>query len=268
MFSDEENHASLIEGMRLARAGTRKIIFRHNDVSHLRKLYSRHVRARDIPVLVMETLYSMSGDYAPLTDIVPWFKEQGGLVVLNEVHAVGVDGDDGGGRAAAANLSGMIDIVIGSLWKAIGVVGGYVTGCKEMIDYLRQTGVRAIFTTSLPHYVCAAALRNIRDRRDSNDSVIEMRKKVALLKQYLLNEGVIYGGDLNSHIIPIIIGCEDKCATVAGALRLHGYYVSAIRYPTVPIGQARLRVTVNPFHRGEDIESFANIMGMTLRRCR
>lgn len=262
-FSDSENHASLIDPMR--GLGPRKSVFAHNDVDDLKRKFRKVAKQGDYPVLVVESLYSMSGDYCNLADLLFWFKEQGGTTILNEVHAVGVEGAKGCGRCGDLRASSGVDILVGSLSKAWGVSGGYICGRREYVDLCRQSGVRSIFTTSPPPYVCAAALSNIQERGSSDERSIDLRQKTRLLKQCLQHEGIDYLGAEESHIVPVLIGGEDRCVSVSTELIKQGYYVTPVRYPTVPRGSARIRITLNPYHPMAGVFDFCSALGRALR---
>lgn len=262
-FSDSENHASIIGGMRGLRNGERKFVFRHNDCDHLKALCRDHLKTGDLPILVVETLYSMAGDFAPLSDMLVWFKSIGGVVILNEVHAVGVIGSGGSGRAAQQGLADYVDLFIGSLSKALASLGGYVAGRRELVDLCRQTGIQSIFTTSLPDYCCAVALSNLRHRAESSDEVSALAVRVGWLRDELDRTQIPHGGDHGSHITPVFVGSEARCLSIHQRLLEKGFYVSAVRYPTVKRGEALLRVSVTPHHDRRDIMDFVSALAMS-----
>lgn len=264
-FSDRENHASLIEGMRNLREGDRKYIFDHNNIDHLKLLVRSNICGKDIPVLVIESNYSMSGTFSPLLEMVHYIRSLGGIIILNEVHSVGIYNDDGSGRASLLGVSQDIDVIIGSLSKAYGVIGGYIVGSHSTIDLFRQLGTKSIFTTSLPHFVCAAALANVRYRRKSLEILHQMWEKIAYLRSRLIYEGLQPLWNNYSQITPIIIGDENRCIAIAKFILEQGFYVTPIRFPTVPLGKAQFRITVNPYHSLQDIDRFCKAIGTVLR---
>jgi 5-aminolevulinate synthase len=248
VFSDEKNHASMIQGIRNSRV--KKQIFRHNDLAHLEELLQQE--APETPKLIaFESVYSMDGDIAPIKEICELAKKYHALTYLDEVHAVGMYGDHGAGVAERDNVVEMVDIIQGTFAKAYGVMGGYIAANKEIIDVVRSYASGFIFTTALPPVLAAGALASVRHLRQSQLERDLQQQHVAYLKQRLKEEG-IPTLDSVSHIIPVMVGDPNLCKQASDLLLAEHYiYVQPINYPTVPKGGERLRITPTPLHTRE-----------------
>lgn len=255
-FSDEENHASMIAGMK----GCKKRIFRHNDVNHLRELLEADVQARPYGsrVVAFESVYSMSGTVAPIADIVEVAQQYGALTYLDEVHAVGMYGPHGAGVAERDRVMDQIDIIQGTLGKAFGVMGGYITANATIVDCIRSKAPGFIFTTSMPPHVAAAAAASIQYLRSEKGDKKrnEFFQRVRFLKQLMRHHNLpLMEGE--SHISPLFVGDPVKCKQASDMLlEKHGVYVQPINYPTVPRGTERLRITPSPVHTAEMCHDF------------
>lgn len=245
ILSDANNHASMIEGIR--RSGAQRRVFAHNDPQALDAALSAVPRSR--PRLVaFESLYSMDGDIAPLAQLLEVVRRHGALSFVDETHAVGVHGPRGGGLLQAHGLLDQVDFVQGGLGKGYGVVGGFVTGSAEGVDFLRSHAPGFIFTTALPPAVAAAALASVRHLAGSDVERRKLFARVAALRADLTAAGLpLLPGD--SQILPLLIGDAARCNDIAERLlREHGVYLQAINFPTVPRGSERLRITPSPLH--------------------
>ena len=250
IFSDQRNHNSMIEGIR--RSGAERFIFRHNDAAHLDELM-RSVAPERPKIIAFESLYSMDGDVAPLAAICDVAEQHGALTYLDEVHAVGLYGPTGGGIAEREGLAHRITLIEGTLGKSFGVMGGYVAGPALLIDVIRSFAASFIFTTSLCPHLAAGALAAVQHVRAHPEMRTLLAANVALLKSKLLEAGFPLG-DTQSHILPLIIGEAHLCRRTSELLlEEHGIYLQPINYPTVPIGQERLRIAPTPFHTEEHI---------------
>ena len=252
VFSDELNHSSMIQGIRSS--GSKKIIFRHNDLEDLNNKIKQF--DKNIPKLIaFESVYSMDGDIAPIKEISKIAKENNALTYLDEVHAVGMYGKNGGGISDLLNISNEIDIIEGTLAKAYGVMGGYITGNKHIVDTIRSYSSGFIFTTSLPPCIVAGALASVRYLKESDQERQQHKKIVKYLKQKLLKESIPVIEN-SSHIVPVKVGDPMLCKR-ASDLLLSKYkiYVQPINYPTVPRGTERLRITPTPLHNEEMVDS-------------
>jgi 5-aminolevulinate synthase len=245
IFSDANNHASMIEGIRRSRAERR--VFAHNDPAALAAALAR--APPDRPKLVaFESLYSMDGDVAPLRELLAVTREYGALSYVDETHAVGVHGPRGGGLLEAQGLLGQVDLVQGGLGKGYGVVGGFVSGSSEMIDFLRNHAPGFIFTTALPPGVAAGALASVRHLKTSGVERTALMRRVATVRARLL-EARLPLLRTSSQILPLIVGESGRCEAIAQQLLIeHGIYLQPINYPTVPRGTERLRITPSPLH--------------------
>ncbi|AIL13581.1 5-aminolevulinate synthase [Candidatus Paracaedimonas acanthamoebae] len=244
-LSDEKNHASIIHGIRNSRA--QKKIFRHNDVSHLKELLSS-TPLHQPKIIVFESVYSMDGDVSPMREICALAKQYNALTYLDEVHSAGLYGSQGGGMAQDLGTSNDIDIIQGTLGKAFGLIGGYISGTKELIDFIRSFAPGFIFTTSLPPAIVAGALVSINYLKNNAQPRKQHQFNTNYLKKKLEEHGLPYLRN-ESHIVPLIVGNAQKCKEVTDRL-LHHYkiYIQPINYPTVPVGTERLRLTPSALH--------------------
>ncbi len=253
-ISDESNHASLIEGMRAA--GNRKIIFRHNDLQHLEQVL-QSLPLDQPKLLVIESVYSISGNVAPLKQILALCKQYGALSYVDEVHAVGLYGPTGAGMLEQVFLQDQADVINGTLSKAIGVYGGFIAGSLQLIDFIRSFGSGFIFTTSLPPAVCSAALKSITLIRQHPEWRKAFMENVGLLRDALQQYGIRFA-DNASHITKIPITGAIKCREVAERLlEEQGVYMQPINFPTVPVGSECLRIIITSKHQPKHIQHLA-----------
>jgi 5-aminolevulinate synthase len=257
VFSDAMNHASMIAGIRNSRA--ERIIFRHNDTEHLAELLAGLPAER--PKLVcFESVYSMDGDIAPIAEICDVADRYGAMTYLDEVHAVGLYGDHGGGIAERDGVSQRLTVIQGTLAKAFGVMGGYVAGSALMVDFLRGHAPGFIFTSALPPLLAAGALAAVRHLRESRAERARHQERVTAVKHRLAAARVpVMAND--SHIVPVMVGDASLCRIASDLLlREHQIYVQPINYPTVPRGTERLRITPTPLHSDEHIEALVTAL--------
>jgi len=264
ILSDEFNHASMIEGIRHSRA--KKVIWRHNDPEDLdRKLAALPANAPKI--VAFESVYSMDGDICPMQEIVEVAEKHGAMTYLDEVHAVGLYGPRGGGVSEELGLADRITLIEGTLGKAFGCMGGYVTGSAAMCDFIRSFASGFIFTTALPPAVAAAAQASIAHLKVSQSEREMQRDRVARLRARLDARGIPHLHN-PSHIIPVMIKDPVKCRLLADILmRDWGVYVQPINYPTVPKGTERLRFTPGPLHSEEDIDHLVDALTVLWKQC-
>ncbi len=263
ILSDAGNHASMIEGVRHSRAD--KVIWKHNDWRDLdRKLAAVGDRPK---IVAFESVYSMDGDIAPIKEIVQVAKAHGALTYIDEVHAVGMYGPRGGGVTEREGLADQIDLIEGTLGKAYGVVGGYITGSAPLCDFIRSFASGFIFTTALPPAIAAAATASIRHLKASGSERARQQAQVAKLRAKLDRAGIPHMAN-DSHIIPVMIGDPVKCRMISDILMKDwGIYVQPINYPTVSKGTERLRITPSPFHSDADIDHLVTALATLWQRC-
>jgi len=257
ILSDALNHNSMIEGVR--QASTEKIIFRHNDMAHLEALLA--VADVDRPkLIVFESLYSMDGDVAPLKRICDLAERYGAMTYVDEVHAVGMYGRRGGGISERDGVASRIDVIEGTLAKAYGCLGGYITGSRTLIDAVRSYAPGFIFTTALPPAVCAAATAAIRHLKTSQWERDRHQDRAARTKA-VLTAAALPVMSSPTHIVPIFVGDPERCKEASDLLLSeHGIYIQPINYPTVPKGSERLRLTPSPYHDDGLIDGLAEAL--------
>ena len=247
--SDSNNHASIIEGIR--HSGADKIIFKHNDIEDLEeKLKS----VSGTPCVVFESVYSMDGDVGLISEICDLAERYGAMTYIDEVHAVGLYGNTGGGVCEKLGED-RVDIINGTLGKAIGVQGGYIAGDADVIDAIRSVASGFIFTTSMSPVTCAGALASIKYLRDHNELRETHQERARKLKHRMIKAGLEPMPCSTTHIVPLLIGDAKRCKAISDALlNDHGIFVQPINYPTVSEGTERLRFAPTPFHTDGMIE--------------
>ncbi|WP_329586134.1 5-aminolevulinate synthase [Kitasatospora sp. NBC_01250] len=257
VFSDELNHASIIDGLR--HSGAEKRIFRHNDTAHLAELLAAADPERP-KLVVTESVYSMSGDIAPLAEIAELAARYGATSFLDEVHAVGMYGPEGAGIAAREGIADRFNVIMGTVAKGYGTAGGYIAGNAVLVEAVRSFSRPFIFTTSLAPALAAGALAAVKHLRASEVERDRLREN-ALLLHRLLNERGIPFVSPDTHIVSVLVR-EDLLCQQASALLLerHGIYVQSINAPSVRTGEEILRVTPSATHTTTDVEKFAEAL--------
>ncbi|MEM1378447.1 MAG: 5-aminolevulinate synthase [Pseudomonadota bacterium] len=264
IYSDELNHASMIEGVR--RNGGEKRIFRHNDLAHLRELLEAD-DASAPKLIAFESVYSMDGDFAPVTGICDLAEEFNALTYIDEVHAVGMYGPRGAGIAARGRQAHRIDIVNGTLAKAYGVVGGYIAASEKMCDAIRSYAPGFIFTTSLPPAIAAGAAASVAFLKHDNSLREQHQVQASILKTRFKALGLPLI-DHGSHIVPVIVGNPVHTKSISDMLlERYGIYVQPINFPTVPRGTERLRFTPSPVHGKHEIDRLIHAMDDLWSHC-
>ncbi len=262
IFSDELNHASIIDGCRLSRADV--VVYRHRDMEHLRWSVSRH-GGRGEKVIATDSVFSMDGDLAPLEEIVDIAQRSGARTVVDEAHAVGNLGPGGRGAIARAGLEGEIDVAVGTLGKALGSYGAYACTSAEMVRLLVNTSRSLIFSTAPPPPSVAGALAALELLEDRPHRVQRLRTNARALRGALELEGFPVS-ESDMHIVPLIIGDERDAMRMCQEAIERGVFAQAIRPPTVPAGTARLRLTVMASHTAAELRKAAGVLGSVARR--
>ncbi|MEY4090931.1 MAG: hypothetical protein RLZZ496_113 [Pseudomonadota bacterium] len=264
VLSDAGNHASMIEGIRHSRA--ERHVFKHNDVADLERIL-KTIDPKRPKLIAFESVYSMDGDIGPIKAICDVADKYNAMTYLDEVHAVGMYGPRGGGIAEREGLMDRVTVIEGTLGKAFGVVGGYITGSAPLVDFVRSFASGFIFTTSLPPACAAAAAASIRHLKNSNAERLGQRDRVAKLRKKLDAAGVPYLPN-ESHIVPVMVGDAKKCKWISDILLdSYGVYIQPINYPTVPRGTERLRITPTPLHTDADIDHLVNALSSLWSQC-
>ncbi|WP_298984013.1 5-aminolevulinate synthase [uncultured Roseibium sp.] len=264
VLSDALNHASMIEGIRHSRA--RKVIWKHNDLEDL------EAKLAELPVeqpklIAFESVYSMDGDIAPIAAICDLADRYGAMTYLDEVHAVGLYGPRGGGIAEREGLMNRLTVIEGTLGKAFGVVGGYISASAELCDFVRSFSSGFIFTTALPPAVATGAAASIRHLKNSDVERQQQQTNVAQVRRRFDAIGLPHL-DNPSHIIPVMVGDPVKCKLISDVLmKDHRIYIQPINYPTVPKGAERLRITPSPVHTASDIDHLVAALEALWTRC-
>lgn len=257
-FSDQQNHASMIAGIKGAKRAD-CIIFKHNDLQDLEEKLAAAPESAN-KLIAFESVYSMDGDIADIGAICALARKYNALTYLDEVHAVGLYGEEGGGVSQRDGVADQVDIIEGTLAKGFGVHGGYVTAKKEIIEYLRLAASGFIFTTSLPPAVTAAALTSVRLVRQQNWRREKLFERVYTFQKKLKDAHIPFI-ETPSQIVPVIIGEAELCKEISQRL-LEEYHIYAppINYPTVPKGTERLRLTPSPYHTDDMMDNMINAL--------
>jgi len=263
IFSDSLNHASMIAGIK--NSGCEKRVFRHNDLDHLEELLA--AADADVPKLIaFESVYSMDADIAPIGAICDLADKYNALTYLDEVHAVGMYGDHGGGISERDGVADRLTIIEGTLGKAFGVMGGYIAADKTIIDCIRSYAPGFIFTTSLSPVLVAGALASVRHLKQSQEERRAQQESAAMLKAKFDAAGLPVMPS-ETHIVPLLIGCPVKAKRASDILLAeYGLYVQPINYPTVPRGTERLRFTPGPTHTAEMMDELTGALVEILGR--
>ncbi|MFO0581493.1 MAG: 8-amino-7-oxononanoate synthase [Anaeromyxobacter sp.] len=259
IFSDQLNHASIIDGALLSRADL--VRYRHADADDLAARLARSTAKRKL--VVTDAVFSMDGDAAPLAAIAEACARHGAMLYVDEAHATGVLGPTGAGLAEALGVAGRVDVRMGTLGKALGAFGAYVGGERRLVDWLVNRARPFVFTTALPPAACGAALEALRIVREEPARRERVNALAARAKAGLARLGFVLDGVV-APILPVVLGTEARAVAASRALRERGFFVRAIRPPTVPRGTSRLRVTLTAAHDEGQVDAFLGALAEVL----
>lgn len=266
IFADELNHASLVDGCRLSRAEVK--VFRHSDPDHLRALLRETASARR-KLIVVDGVFSMDGDLFPLDELVAIADEHGAWTYVDDAHGTGVLGETGLGSAELFGVESEIDVLMGTLGKALGTSGAFVCGSRTLVDFLMNRARTFVFTTATPPALSAAAIEAVRivatdpaSRERLRDNCDHFHSAVG--KSPLANR--VRTDKRAGHIVPVVIGDSSVTMRIGQELLGRGFLVGAVRPPTVPLGSSRLRITLSAAHSHHDIESLIGELSAALER--
>jgi 8-amino-7-oxononanoate synthase len=261
IFSDELNHASIIDGCRASRAEV--VVYRHLDCEHLEQSLRRARRAGR-RLIVTDSVFSMDGDVAPLTRIVELGCAYDARVMVDEAHATGALGPGGRGAVAEAGVQGKVDVLVGTLGKALGSYGAYVCASEQMVRYLINSARALIFSTAPSPPSVAGALAALELLEEHPHEAARLRDAARTLRDALANEGFGVSRDA-MHIVPLVVGESTAAMRLCQTTLERGVFAQAIRPPTVAEGSARLRLTVMASHSAEDLRHAATALAQSAR---
>ncbi len=251
VFSDELNHASIVDGCLLSRA--KLVRYRHGDVEELDGLLARSRARRKL--VITDAVFSMDGDAAPLRELADACDRHGAMLYVDEAHSAGVLGPGGAGLAAALGVSDRVDVHMGTLGKALGAFGAYVAGDRRLVELLVSRARTFVFTTALPPAACGAALAALEFVAAEPERRGRLQELGARMRAGLAAQGFDVSRVV-SPIFPVVLGTEARALAASRALRDRGFYVRAIRPPTVPRGTSRLRVALSAAHTPAQVDGF------------
>jgi 5-aminolevulinate synthase len=246
-ISDSNNHNSLIVGIR--HSGAKKTVFRHNDINELEDIVAAARLAGQTPCVVFESIYSMDGDVGMIKEICDVADRYGAITYIDEVHAVGLYGEHGGGKVEQLGLQDRVDIVNGTLGKAFGVQGGYIAADADIVDSIRSVAAGFIFTTSMSPVTCAGAMAAVKYLKEHDEVRVKHQERANKLKNLLRENGLPLMDCTTTHIVPVLVGEAKKCKVMSDELlNEYGIYLQPINSPTVDVGTERLRIAPTPYH--------------------
>ncbi|NJI51669.1 glycine C-acetyltransferase [Bacillus subtilis] len=261
VISDELNHASIIDGIRLTKAD--KKVYQHVNMSDLERVLRKSMNYR-MRLIVTDGVFSMDGNIAPLPDIVELAEKYDAFVMVDDAHASGVLGENGRGTVNHFGLDGRVHIQVGTLSKAIGVLGGYAAGSKVLIDYLRHKGRPFLFSTSHPPAVTAACMEAIDVLLEEPEHMERLWENTAYFKAMLVKMGLTLT-ESQTPILPILIGDEGVAKQFSDQLLSHGVFAQSIVFPTVAKGKARIRTIITAEHTKDELDQALNVIEKTAK---
>ena len=262
VFSDELNHASIIDGCRLS--GAQVLVYRHNDMDHLESLLTESKSSAGRRLIVTDGLFSMDGDLAPVPKLVELAQQFDAMLMVDEAHATGVFGDQGRGVCEHFGIEQQVDVRVGTLSKALGSLGGFIVGPQSLIDWVCNRARTYVFSTAQPEAIAGAslaALKIVREQPQRRERLLELANRL----RGQLSELGFETGNSESQVIPILVGESDLAVKMSEQLRAKGIYIPAIRPPSVPSGNARLRVSLSSDHTDAQIDSLVSALKQLFR---
>lgn len=256
IFTDELNHASIIDGCKLTKA--KRFIYPHRDTEGLRKVLEKEAKSAKTRLIVTDGVFSMDGDLAPLPELAELADKYEAILMVDDAHGEGVLGNHGRGIVDHFHLHGKVDIEIGTMSKAFGVVGGYIAGQRELTEFLRQLARTFIFSSATTPADVAACIAAVRLLKSSDELVKKLWENTHYFKEGIKSLGYDTGGS-ETPIIPVMIGDVKLARTFSRRLFEEKIFAMAIGYPIVSIGKARIRVMISAAHSGEDLDFALNI---------
>ncbi|NLE36883.1 MAG: 8-amino-7-oxononanoate synthase [Pirellulaceae bacterium] len=257
VFTDRKNHASLLDGCRLSRADTR--VYPHNDPDELDRLLARASGYRR-RLIVTDTLFSMDGDLARLAELADLAERHDAMLMVDEAHATGVFGANGRGVAEMLGVEHRIDVRVGTLSKAIGSIGGFVVGSRSLVEWLVNRARPYIFSTAMPAAAAAASIAALDIVDAEPERRVQLLARAEELRHRLIEQGWNVGGSA-SQIIPLVVGRPETAVRFSEQLERRGFYVPAVRPPTVPDGESCLRLSLTWNHTEEMIDRLVAALG-------
>lgn len=264
IYSDALNHASLIDGCRLSRATVR--VFPHNDLDALEAMLTAERHQFRRAMIVVEGVFSMDGDTCPLDRLVPLARKHQAWTYVDDAHGTGVLGATGAGTVEHYGVTGQIDVVVGTLGKAMGTAGAYVGGSQELVELLVSRARSFIFTTGSPPALAAATLEALRIANVESWRREAVRERAKRLRERLAEAGLVLTGPPDGHIIPVPVGDPVRTMAIVADLRRRGFLIGGVRPPTVPAGTSRLRISLSAVHPTEMVDALAATLIATLRK--
>ena len=267
ILSDELNHASIIDGARLSRAKIK--VFRHKDVAHCEELLKEIQNEPGVKLIITDGVFSMDGDIGPVDQLAALAEKYGAIMMVDDAHASGVLGRNGRGSVDHFNVHGKVDVQVGTLSKAIGALGGYVCGSRDLIDFLYHRARPFLFSTSHPPSVAATCIAAFDILQNEPERIQRLWDNTTYFKQQLEHSGFDIGGRTTpaseTPIIPIILGDGRKTMDFSRALFEHGLMATGIAFPTVPEGKARVRIIMTSEHTRQQLDQALEILTTTAR---
>ncbi len=263
IISDQLNHASIIDGVKLSKAT--RAVYRHSDMDELERILIESAGQYENTLIITDGVFSMDGDIAKLPEIVRLAKKYGALTYVDDAHGSGVLGERGRGTVDHFNLHGQVDFIVGTLSKAIGVVGGYVAGSKEMRDWLLHRGRPLLFSTAMMPAAAAGIIEAFNMLETSSEYTDKLWENARYFKEKLEKLGFDIGHS-QTPITPVMIGNEAQTMEFSKALLYNGVYVSGIVFPTVPKNTGRIRCMVSALHTKKQLDKAIEIMEQTAKK--